>query len=232
MAAERKIGVHRQFALNQALQMVLENLATDPAGAALVGGRVWWNTAEGRAKAFDGTAIKTVAWLSDLANIGSLIGGWDASGDTLPVAANDGRDDPTTVAADKVIMPGDRFYITNASTAALGLAGGDRVLEDGDLLVALTQNPAAPGDWIALQSNISMGAVVSREIINVASLPAATPTALSFPALSVVDIVAIKEDLTGDVIDLCVDGLGTGTVTIESNIALGALTIMGHGLAA
>ena len=229
--AERKIAVHRQMSLQQLLKAVYENLATDPTGADLVAGRFWFNTADNRAKVYDGTTTKVVAWLSDLANIGTLVGGWDASGDTLPVAATDGRDDPTTVGADMVIKAGDRFYITVGSTAALGLAEGDKVLETGDMLVALTDNPAAASDWIALNTNVDLSAVASREIVNVASLAANTPTTVGFSALSVVDIVQIKEDATGDLIDLAVDGIGTGTITLESNIALGALTVVGHGLA-
>lgn len=48
--------------MQQLLQARLENLAVDPAGAGLVAGRVWFNTTDLCAKAYDGNKVQAFGW--------------------------------------------------------------------------------------------------------------------------------------------------------------------------
>jgi hypothetical protein len=188
-----------------------EKLTTDPTGGGLYQGREWFNTTDGVKRYYDGAAIQTVATIADIASLGKLVGGHDASTGI-----------PTTGSGTSgAINQGDQWRVTVGGTIA-GI-GGEDVLEVGDLIVAVNAGASTSADFFVLQTNLNLGANISlTEEVTLASLPANTATAVPTTFTNVYSIEAYNS--AGEKIGLCHAGAITAP-TVESSRALTNITL-------
>ena len=182
-----------------------EILAADPGSP--VQGQIWFNSTDNRYKFFDGANVCEIACMEDVNRIGQFIGSHDAS-TGIPASTGPGGD----------INAGDFWRVTVAGTIA-GIVGASDVLEPGDVIFALVDNPAAAGDFLAVQTNVDLANSMIGEDVVVASLPANTPTVVSPTLFSGAIHSYVILDSTGEEISVCVSRQ-PNQLTIESNIAL------------
>ena len=129
---------------NRVINGGFESLATDPASP--VQGQQWNNTTNHRQKLFINGQAKSLAFLEDVQNLGTHIGGHDAS-TGIPTSV------PTAIRPSGTIEAGDTWYITVAGTLT-GIGGGAEHLQVGDMLKAIVSNPVSAADFIGIQRNL------------------------------------------------------------------------------
>ena len=200
------------------LRNVLQHVeATDPTGAALVEGKLLWQSTDKRFKGHDGTSLKTVAWLDDFSAIGRYRGTWDASAG-IPTAAG------STILPGEAIAPGDYWRVSTTGTIA-GIGAGAPQLDPGDVIYAEAAAAAAPAQFFGLQANVAGQELLHRQQQTVA-LAANTPLPVTpNPAGTVTSVQTF--DAAGAEIHLGVTrALDGSTVTLESLLALTGVVVV------
>ena len=186
--ADKNVYVHLQMNDQSIKRGGWERLAAAPA-TNLFDGRQYYDTVLKRVGWYDAGAAawKYTLHADDLNAFGAWQGNHDASGGGVPAT---GSGPAGAVAA------GDMWVISVAGTIA-GLASGSTTLAVGDILVA-SSDTAAPvaGDFVAIERNadLSSAGVVESNVI--ASIPAATPTALGISLTTLYSVQAF--DATGN----------------------------------
>lgn len=84
----QKSLTHLDLGGNQLLKHRVENLATDPVGAELYSGRVWFNTTDGQLRWYDGSAVRTALPNPMTAAYDLIRGGTGGAPVALPKGAN------------------------------------------------------------------------------------------------------------------------------------------------
>ena len=194
---------------NELRDWSVEKLAADPTGADLYEGRFWEQG--GAVKFFDGTNVKILATLEDLTAIGTFQGAFDASAGV-----------PTTTIDGSPIAAGDFWRVGTPGTIA-GI-GGDDVLKIGDVVFAIADGASAPAQFDGVQANLDLsGDLALVKEATIASLPAATPTAIPLSGLTEVFSIEVY-NAANEEIGVCVAGPKTAP-TIEASEALTNLTV-------
>lgn len=160
------VGVHLDGEQNDLKNWRFESLTADPTGADLYAGRLWRDATTARPKTYDGTAVQTVAYLSDLEQFSAWNGTHDASTGI-----------PTTGSAESgAIRAGDRWLIGTAGTI-VGITADSDQLSPGDILVANVDGAATASDFVGIQSNVDLTGAVVAEQYTIA-VPAGAATAI------------------------------------------------------
>lgn len=160
------LGHFEGWNLAQLINVLLENVAADPTGAQLIESKLVWQSVAKRIKAYDGTTLQTVAWLSDLTALGRFRGQWDVTAGT-PTAAG------STVFPGDPIRAGDYWRVSVGGTIA-GIGGGSATYDPGDVIFADAAAAAAPANFFGVQANLSEQNLLNGQeqtIVLVASTP-------------------------------------------------------------
>jgi hypothetical protein len=195
--AEKNILVHLDGNLNELQNWKYQQLVSDP--GAPTEGQFWWNTTENRLKHYDGTAVKTVAVLSDITSAMDFKGGYDASANTPNLDSA-----PTA----GTIFQGDFYYVTVGGTFYT------ETVEVGDALIANTDDPASLADWTRVQFNVDQATETIRGVAEIATqveTDAGTNDTNIVTPLKLATYVANKNITAKFAVDL--DGAGEASVT-------------------
>lgn len=139
-----KLVNNLDFALNQALNIVIQVLASDPGTPSA--GQIWFNSTAQRLKYFDGTVTHTLATSAG----GSLTG---LTG-TAPITATDNEDGTYTIS------------ISAASTSAAGsMSAGDKTKLDG-IEAGAEVNPSASEILAALLTVDGSGSSLDADLLD------------------------------------------------------------------
>lgn len=184
-------------------------LVSDPVSP--VEGLYWWNTTDKRIKYYDGTVIRTIAILDDLA------GGLTYKG-TLDASANPNY--PAGVVGD--------LYVFSAAGKIGGASGED--VEAGDMIICNTDNAggtevAVGDDWDTINKNIPSGTATkySETGVTIGTTPGAKIITHNLNTLAVVTQVfeeSSKNQLLLDVLHSTAN-----TITIDANGATKTVTV-------
>lgn len=131
------------FALKSAK---VENLSSDPSGAGLYAGRVWFNTTDGLFKGYNGTAVITLSFSATYP--GRFVGTIDASAGNWPTSGS---------GASGAIVDGDMWQVSNAGTI------GSVSLNAMDLVVAKVDAASADADFAVVEQERTDLSPYSRE---------------------------------------------------------------------
>jgi len=153
---------------NRIIKGGFESLVADPGSP--VTGQQWNNSTDARQRVQLGGSTKTLAFLEDVQNLGSHIGGHDAS-TGIPTSV------PTSVRPSGTIEAGDTWYITVAGTIT-GIGGGEAELHPGDMLKAIADGASSASDFISIQRNLDddKASYTDSQVLN---LPANTDTTIT-----------------------------------------------------
>jgi len=129
-----------------------EKLASDPVSP--FAGQIWENTTEGRIHWYDGTAVRQMAHLGDIASALTWKGGYDANTNTPNLDSTPGAG---------TIKLGDFYYVTVA---------GDfytEAVQVGDALIANQDDPTALTHWTRVQFNVDQATESVMGILKIAT---------------------------------------------------------------
>lgn len=196
----------------------LNPVTTDPVTPVV--GVPWFNTTTGKAKYYDGTAVRVIAHLGDLAALGRYRGQWDAS-TGIPTAA------ASTVLTGDPIKAGDHWRVSVGGNIA-NLIGAD-LLAAGDLIFADADDANSADEFYAVQANADLTITTIRDTVTLATLAANTATNVTPTLLAGGNIAGYMIlDSTGKDItfslDVTVDQV-TPKLVVTSLVALSNLTI-------
>lgn len=201
------------------LNFKLNPTATDP--TAPVVGVPWFNTTTGKAKYYDGTAVRVIAHLGDLAALGRYRGQWDASVGS-PTAAD------STVLPGDPIKAGDHWRVSAAGNIP-DLIGAD-LLAPGDVIFADADGANTADEFFAVQANADLTIATVADSVSVSTLSAntatdAVPTLLSGGKIASYMIVDFNngKDITSS-LDVTVDQ-NVPKIVVTSLVALTNLSV-------
>lgn len=149
----------------QLLNFKLNPTATDPATPVV--GVPWYNTTTNKLKFYDGTSVRVLAHLGDLAALGRYRGQWDAS-TGVPTAA------ASTVLPGDPIKAGDHWRVSVGGNIA-NLIGAD-LLAAGDMIFADADGANTAAQFFAVQANADLTITTIRDTATLATLAANTAT--------------------------------------------------------
>lgn len=149
----------------QLLNFKLNPVATDPANPVV--GVPWYNTTTNKLKFYDGTSVRVLAHLGDLAALGRYRGQWDAS-TGVPTAA------ASTVLPGDPIKAGDHWRVSVGGNIA-NLIGAD-LLAAGDMIFADADGANTAAEFFAVQANADLTITTIRDTATLATLAANTAT--------------------------------------------------------
>ncbi|MGL4880086.1 MAG: hypothetical protein ACRC8K_03375 [Waterburya sp.] len=200
------------------LNFKINPVTTDPATPVV--GVPWFNITTGKAKYYDGTAVRVIAHLGDLAALGRYRGQWDAS-TGFPTAA------ASTVLPGDPIKAGDHWRISVGGNIA-NLIGVDLVAA-GDLIFADADGANTAAQFYAVQANADLRITTVRDTVALATLAAntatnVTPTLLTGGKIANYMILdSTGKDITFS-LDVTVDQV-TPKLVVTSLVALSNLSI-------
>ncbi len=202
----------------QLLNFKLNPQATDPATPVI--GVPWFNTTTNKLKFYDGTAVRVLAHLGDLAALGRYRGQWDASAG-IPTAA------ASTVLPGDPIKAGDNWRVSVGGNIA-NLIGAD-LLAAGDMIFADADGAITAAQFFAVQANADLTITTIRDTATLATLAANTATDVTPTLLAGGKIASYMIlDSTGKdisfALDVTVDQV-TPKLVIASLVALSNLTV-------
>lgn len=180
----------------------------------------WYNTTTNKLKFYDGTAIRVIANLGDLAALGRYRGQWDASAG-IPTAA------ASTVLPGDPIKAGDHWRVSVGGNIA-NLIGVD-LLAAGDLLFADADGANTAAQFYAVQANADLTISTIRDTATLATLAANTATdavpqlLASGKIASYMILDSTGKDISFD-LDVTVNQV-TPKITISSLTSLSNLTV-------
>lgn len=202
----------------QLLNFKINPVATDPATPVV--GVPWYNTTTNKAKYYDGTAVRVIAHLGDLAALGRYRGQWDAS-TGIPTAA------ASTVLPGDPIKAGDHWRVSVGGNIA-NLIGVD-LLAAGDLIFADADGANAADKFYAVQANADLTITTIKDTVALATLAAntatnVTPTLLAGGKIASYMILdSTGKDITFS-LDVTVDQV-TPKLVVTSLVALSNLSV-------
>ena len=202
----------------QLLNFKLNPVAEDPATPVV--GVPWFNTTTNKLKFYDGTAVRVLAHLGDLAALGRYRGQWDASAG-IPTAA------ASTVLLGDPIKAGDHWRVSVGGNIA-NLIGVD-LLASGDLLFADADEASSAAQFYAVQANADLTITTIRDTATLATLAANTATDITPTLLaggkiaSYLILDSTGKDITWS-LDVTVDQV-TPKLTVTSLSALSNLAV-------
>lgn len=202
----------------QLLNFKINPVASDPATP--VAGVPWFNTTTNKFKFYDGTAVRVVAHLGDLAALGRYRGQWDAS-TGIPTAAL------STVLPNDPIKAGDHWRVSVGGNIA-NLIGSD-LCAPGDMIFADADGANTAAQFFAVQANADLTITTIRDTAVLATLAAntatnVTPTLLAGGKIASYMILdSTGKDLTSS-LEVTVDQV-TPRISVLSLVALNNLAI-------
>jgi hypothetical protein len=149
----------------QLLNFKLNPTATDPVTPVI--GVPWYNTASNKLKFYDGTSVRVLAHLGDLAALGRYRGQWDASAGVPTAAAS-------TVLPGDPIKAGDHWRVSVGGNIA-NLIGAD-LLAAGDMIFADADGANTAAQFFGVQANADLTIATIRDTATLATLAANTAT--------------------------------------------------------
>lgn len=202
----------------QLLNFKLNPVTTDPATPVV--GVPWFNTTTNKLKFYDGTAIRVIAHLGDLAALGRYRGQWDAS-TGVPTAA------ASTVLPGDPIKAGDHWRVSVGGNIA-NLIGAD-LLAAGDMIFADADEANTAVQFFAVQANADLTITTIRDTATLATLAANTatnaiPTLLAGGKIASYTILDSEGKDIGSSLDVTVDQV-TPKLVLTSLVALSDLAI-------
>jgi hypothetical protein len=202
----------------QLLNFKLNPTATDPATPVI--GVPWYNTTTNKLKFYDGTSVRVLAHLGDLAALGRYRGQWDAS-TGIPTAA------ASTVLPDDPIKAGDHWRVS-VGGSIVNLIGAD-ILAAGDMIFADADGANTAAQFFAVQANADLTITTIRDTATLATLAANTatnvvPTLLAGGKIASYIILDSTGKDIGSSLDVRVDQV-TPKLVLESLLALSNLAI-------
>ena len=149
----------------QLLNFKLNPVAEDPVTPVV--GVPWFNTTTNKLKFYDGTAVRVIAHLGDLAALGRYRGQWDATLGVPTAAAS-------TVLPGDPIKAGDHWRVSVGGNIA-NLIGAD-LLAAGDMIFADADGANSAAQFFAVQANADLTITTIRDTATLATLAANTAT--------------------------------------------------------
>lgn len=238
---QRKVYVHLDGMGNQLINWSFEQLAADPTMPSE--GQEWIDTVNGRRKVHRNGETKSYAWLSDLSSMANFVGSIDLSASNNEAIPTDLTDSRITLNAhgsarvsngDNDFKSGDALFVSAVFAGGTEVTGvqGDDILSQGDFIGALDNAPTTPAQFYTIQSNIDEGTLYMSEQIDGVNLVANTPLVVSwvvFGAGSNISDVEVLDGPSGNVVTVGINGEGSDTITLEANVNVSGLTIIGEG---
>lgn len=194
----RKFLTNIDLALNELLNAVVQNLASDPSGAGLVEGLIWFNTTSKQYKYYDGSAVQVVGTSG-----GSVTDVTGTNGQGFTVGVTNGTSTPAIEVGTSVtgLLKG------NGTTASAATSGTDYA-------------PATSGSSI-LKGNGS--GAFSNAVSNTDYAPAVSPTFTG--TVTVPSTVNATDAAQKQYVDAAIQGLQfKPTATVAATTALPAGT--------
>ena len=202
----------------QLLNFKLNPVAEDPVTPVV--GVPWFNTTTNKLKFYDGTAVRVIAHLGDLAALGRYRGQWDATLGVPTAAAS-------TVLPGDPIKAGDHWRVSVGGNIA-NLIGAD-LLAAGDMIFADADGANSAAQFFAVQANADLTITTIRDTATLATLAAntatnAVPTLLAGGKIASYLILDSTGKNIGSSLDVTVDQV-TPKLVVTSLSALSDLAV-------